>query len=144
MWNGAFYISPLFYFVFPSFFGGIMKTRKKGCRLLGAAWFFTMPFLGACNAILYYSTFTYYGYWKADQNRLLGSNRQQAKCEFDSFCFTYLHRKLFARSWRHLGAVIFVPLGWACIKPAWERSFVCHPRAWQKACQHFDKLCGNA
>ena len=102
--------------------------------------------------LLTISTFTYYGSLEIEKLikivfwAQIGSSQalEAGWCDFDSFCFAYSHGKLFARSWRHLGAIIFAPFGRACVKVAWERSFVCHPRAWQKACQHFDKLCDNA
>ena len=54
----------------------------------------------------HYSTFTYY--WSLEIEKLIkivfwaqiGSSQalEAGKCDFDSFCFAYSHRKLFARA----------------------------------------------
>ena len=97
-------------------------------------------------------TFTYYGSLEIEKLikivfwAQIGSSRgiEAGKCDFDSFCFAHSHGKHISRSWRHLGAIIFAQFQRACVKAALEMSFVCHPRAWQKSCQHFEKLCDNA
>ena len=94
-----------------------------------------------------YSTFTNYGSLEIEKLikivfwAQIGSSQalEAGKCDFDQFCFAYSHGKLFARSWHHLGA-ISTGLHKNC-----ARDVIClSPRAWQKACQHFDKLCDNA
>ena len=98
-----------------------------------------------------YSTFTYNGSLKIEKLLKIFffgqiSRNKEAKageCDIDSFSVAHLHGKIFARTWRHLGAIIIAPIGRDSVRVEWEMSVACHSRAWQKAYEHFDTLCDN-
>ena len=78
----------------------------------------------------YYSTFTYNGSLKIEKLLKIffwcqiGRN-QEAKageCDIDSFCLAHLRGKFLARTWRCLGAILFVPFGRDSTRVAWEMS----------------------
>ena len=74
----------------------------------------------------YILTFTYYGSLEIEKLikivlwAQIGISQalEAGKCDFDSFCLAYTRGKVFARSSRHLGAIIFAPFGQACVKAA--------------------------
>ena len=80
----------------------------------------------------HYCTFTYYGsleieklikivFWaQIDSRQAL----EAGKCDFDSFCFAYSHGKLFARSWRHRGAIFFCAI-WPGLLKSCVKEVIC-------------------
>ena len=100
----------------------------------------------------HYSTFTYYGSLEIEKllkifflGQIGGSQEAEAgECDFDSFLPRSFAREIFGTNmtsfWHHYFRAIWPDQRKSCPRDVIFLS----PRAWQKACEHFDTLYDNA